>query len=335
MLNLILFFLFASLLLYAILGGADFGAGILELFTRKANTQKVRHLTYKAIGPVWEANHIWLILIVVILFVAFPQVYRMLSIHLHIPIMLMLLGIILRGAAFVFRHYDAVKDNSQKTYSRAFISASFLTPLFLGITAGATILGKIDPTANDFFAAYLAPWLNLFSFSVGLFFVSVCAFLAAVFLVGETQDEALKAMFIRQTRMANIAAIASGGLVFASAYWEGLDLSELYLQTPIAWLSVLLATILVPLLWRTLQAEKHATARLLAGTEVALILFGWLWIQFPMMIRLQGGGLTLAEVAAPDQVLNAMGWALMGGSLLIFPALYYLFRVFKFQPQGS
>lgn len=335
MVYLILFFLLASLLLYTILAGADFGAGILELFTVRRNTQKVRHLTYKAIGPVWEANHIWLILIVVILFVAFPEVYRLLSIHLHIPIMLMLLGIIMRGAAFIFRHYDAIEDGSQKVYSRVFISASFLTPLFLGITAGATILGGIDPEAVDFYGAYLAPWINPFAIAVGIFFTAVCAFLAAVFLVGETEDPILKAMFYRQTVISNIVAVVSGIGVFIAANLQGLALHEMYLSSPIALASVIIASILVPLLWRTLNQGHYQWARILAGAEVAMILLGWLGVQFPSMINLSTGGLAFHAAQAPDSVLNVMGWVLVGGAALIFPSLYYLFKVFKFEPPNS
>ncbi|MEM6347578.1 MAG: cytochrome d ubiquinol oxidase subunit II [Bacteroidota bacterium] len=335
MIYLILFFLLASLLLYTILGGADFGAGILELFTRKRDTQKVRNLTYKAIGPVWEANHIWLILIVVILFVAFPEVYRLLSVHLHIPIMLMLLGIILRGAAFIFRHYDAIKDGSQKTYSRVFISASFLTSLFLGITAGATILGRIDPEIIDFYGAYIGPWFNAFSIALGIFFTAVCAFLAAVFLVGETDDPALKRMFYRQTVGSNIVAVISGIGVFVAAGLQGLALHEMYLESTMTIASVILATFIVPLLWRTLNQGHYQWARLLAGAEVALILFGWLWVQFPAMIRLANDTVTYQAAQAPDAVLNVMGWVLIGGALLIFPSLYYLFRVFKFEQAAS
>lgn len=334
MLNLILFFLFASLLLYVILGGADFGAGILELFTRRKNTQAVRNLTYKAIGPVWEANHIWLILIIVILFVAFPEVYRTLSIHLHLPIMFLLVGIILRGSAFVFRHYDAIKDDTQKIYTRAFISASFLTPLFLGITAGATILGKIDPAATDFYAGYIAPWLNLFSFSVGLFFTAICAFLAAVFLVGETTEPGLRKLFYRQAVGANLAAVLTGILVFVSAGFTEFSLVNRFLASPLALTSIVIASLLVPLVWRAVRQENVFWSRLFAGALVALILLGWIGMQFPDIIRMKTGNLSIAAVQAPPQVLETMGYALIGGSLLIFPSLYFLFRVFKFQPDG-
>src|SRR6478609_584466 len=125
-------YLFLSLLLYLLLGGADFGAGIVELFTSAKNRGRTRKTLYHAIGPIWEANHMWLIIAIVILFVGFPSIYTELSTSLHIPLIGMLIGIIARGTAFVFRHYDAVRDDMQWLYNRVFISSSFITPLFLG-----------------------------------------------------------------------------------------------------------------------------------------------------------------------------------------------------------
>src|SRR5690349_9215424 len=143
MLELIIIILGASFVLYTLLGGADFGAGIIETMEGSKGERTIS----KAIAPVWEANHVWLILAVVILFTGFPAVYATLSLVLHIPLMIVLLGIILRGTAFTFRHYDIHGYRSHKYYSLAFKASSFITPMFLGITLGAMILGKItfDP----------------------------------------------------------------------------------------------------------------------------------------------------------------------------------------------
>src|SRR3954465_6350621 len=129
----IIAFLFLSILLYVLLGGADFGAGIIELFTSPKNKNRTRKTLYHAIGPIWEANHMWLIIAIVILFVGFPVIYSTMSVHLHIPLTVMLLGIIARGTAFTFRHYDAVVDDMQHVYNIIFAISSFITPLFLGI----------------------------------------------------------------------------------------------------------------------------------------------------------------------------------------------------------
>src|SRR6201996_9693167 len=137
MLYVVIVFLWVALLLYLILGGADFGAGIIELFTSEDNKVKTRKISYQAIGPIWEANHMWLIIAIVILFVGFPTIYSQMCIYLHIPLLIMLMGIIARGTAFSFRNYDAVKDEkTQALYNHIFVYSSVITPLFLGITAG-------------------------------------------------------------------------------------------------------------------------------------------------------------------------------------------------------
>ncbi|RZK64206.1 MAG: cytochrome d ubiquinol oxidase subunit II, partial [Pedobacter sp.] len=117
MIYVVISFLWTAILLYILLGGADFGAGIIELFTSKENRPKTRKTMYNAIGPIWEANHMWLIIAIVILFVGFPKIYTTISVYLHIPLVCMLLGVIARGTAFVFRNYDAVKDEMQRVYT--------------------------------------------------------------------------------------------------------------------------------------------------------------------------------------------------------------------------
>src|ERR1700712_1586960 len=181
MLYVVMLYLWTSILLYVLLGGADFGAGIVELFTSSKNKSKTRKTMYQAIGPIWEANHMWLIITIVILFVGFPVIYTTMSIHLHIPLAIMLLGIIARGTAFAFRNYDAVIDDMQKIYNKIFVYSSFITPLVLGIIAGSAVSGAIDLRATTFMDAYIFSWLNFFSFAVGFFTVTTCGYLAAIF----------------------------------------------------------------------------------------------------------------------------------------------------------
>src|SRR4030095_4347637 len=154
MLYVVIIYLWTAILLYLLLGGADFGAGIIELFTSKKNERLTRRTLYKAIGPIWEANHMWLIITIVILFVGFPAIYATMSVHLHIPLAIMLLGIIARGTAFTFRHYDAVVDDMQVVYNKIFVYSSFITPLFLGIIGGSAVSGHIDTEATAFPQAY-------------------------------------------------------------------------------------------------------------------------------------------------------------------------------------
>ena len=120
----VILYLWLSILLYLCLGGADFGAGIVELVTSKKNRSATRKTLHHAIGPIWEANHMWLIIAIVILFVGYPVIYSAISIYLHIPLLIMLMGIIARGTAFTFRNYDAVKDDLQWWYTRIYVLSS-------------------------------------------------------------------------------------------------------------------------------------------------------------------------------------------------------------------
>src|ERR1700760_3851393 len=184
MLYVVILFLWVSLLVYLLMAGADFGAGILELVNRKKNRSLIRETSYHVMGPIWEANHMWLIIAIVILFVGFPLIYSNICTYLHIPLLIMLMGVTARGTAFSFRNYDAVKDDKmQDVYNHIFVYSSFITPLFLGITAGSVISRQIDPASSDFLHTYIFSWLNFFSVAVGLFTVALCGFLAAIYLI--------------------------------------------------------------------------------------------------------------------------------------------------------
>ena len=133
----------ASLVLYALLGGADYGGGVWDLFAFGPRARQQRALIAEAISPVWEANHVWLILVIVILFTAFPPAFAAIATALHIPITLLLIGIVLRGTAFTFRTYDVQRDDVQRRWSLLFSISSIITPVLLGITLGAIASGTI------------------------------------------------------------------------------------------------------------------------------------------------------------------------------------------------
>src|ERR1700732_5343817 len=126
----------ASLILYALMGGADYGGGMWDLLASCPNAQRQRHAIVDAIAPIWEANHVWLVLVIVLLFTAFPRAFSVIMIALHIPITAMLIGIVLRGSAFVFRKYDSTEDAVQRRWSTVFGVAGFFTPFFQGLTLG-------------------------------------------------------------------------------------------------------------------------------------------------------------------------------------------------------
>lgn len=331
MLWVVIAFLGVSLFLYCLLGGADFGAGVLELFLGKSRRQAQRKIIDKAMGPVWEANHMWLILIVVILFMGFPAVYARVSVNLHIPLTAMLIGIIARGTSFTFRHYDAVKGRSQRAYTAFFVFSSVWTPFCLGVVMGALVPGGLDPAAADYRAAYVSPWLRPFPMALGLFTVCLFVFIAAVYLVGECSDHdaELRRSFARKARWASIAAIASGWLVFAGAQIDGVPLLSEFLAFGWAFVFMTFATLCFAVLWIALYRDWIWTARVMVGAQVALILAGWFQVQYPVLVRMPGGDLTFFNAHAPAATLNQLGGALLVGSIFIMPALLWLFLVFK------
>jgi cytochrome bd ubiquinol oxidase subunit II len=330
----IIAYLWFAILLYILLGGADFGAGIIEMFTSAKRIRRTRSTLYHAIGPIWEANHMWLIIAIVILFVGFPVIYSELSIALHIPLLIMLMGIIARGTAFVFRHYDAVRDSMQDLYNRIFVWSSIITPLFLGIIAGSTISGQIDRGAINFFDAYIAGWLNWFAVSVGFFTVALCGFLAAVYLIGEADTEEDRKEFVRKARNANIIAFACGMLVFVAAEVDGVPLVKWVFDDNVGLGAVVSATISLVLLWININSGYIWLPRLFVAFQVTMILLAISYEHFPDFVLLKGGdNLSLLEHHAPEATLNALSWALLLGSLFILPALFYLY--YSFQKKGG
>jgi cytochrome d ubiquinol oxidase subunit II len=329
MLYVVMIFLWVSILLYILLGGADFGAGIIELFTSEKNKSKTRQTMYHAIGPIWEANHMWLIIAIVVLFVGFPVIYATMSVYLHIPLAVMLLGIIARGTAFAFRHYDAVVDNMQKVYNKIFVYSSFITPLFLGIVAGSAVSGRINTTATNFADAYIFSWLNWFSLATGIFTVAICGFLAAIFIIGETTVEAEKTRFIRKAKHMTIAAFIGGTLVFVAGYFEGIPIFGWIFENPVGLTAISAALVSLIIQWIFLYRRNTNTLRILAGFQVTMILLAVTVRHYPNIVLLKDGkSLSLLEHAGHEQTIFYLAAALLTGSVFILPALYYLLYSF-------
>jgi len=329
MLTLIIIILGTSFLLYTLLGGADFGAGIIESFAGKREEKTIS----KAIAPVWEANHVWLILAVVILFTGFPQVYASLSLVLHIPLLIVLLGIIFRGSAFTFRQYDVTNDNVHPYFTALFRISSFITPVFLGMVLGAMILGRITlDTSRSFYEVFIAPWLNLFCFSMGIFTSSLFAYISSVFLVGESRNEPERKMYVRFSKRAMAITIFTGLLVFIISGIEGRNLSGQFFQSRVSMAALLLAIGFCTFIWHFLNKKRNKTVylRIGVGIQVTLVLLSWFYIQYPILINLQNGEhLTFFNTQAPIATQKQLLIALIAGLLLVVPGFVYLFNIFK------
>ncbi len=332
MLYLVLFFTFFSFFLYVLLGGADFGAGIIELFSSKEDKRTTRDTAYSVMGPVWEANHIWLIILLVVLWIAFPGYFNVIVIYLHIPFVLILLGITMRGVAFIFRHYDAIVDKSQYTYNWMFRISSFITPVFLGMAFGALIGGRIILTEDyanfSFYEIFMQPWLNVFSLLVGLFYATLCAFMASTLLIGETSG-AVRKMFSRKSAAYTIFLVVLGFVLIGYGYFAEVEFVRDFVENPVSIGAIALSALLLIPLWKSIRNQNRIWSRYLAGLQVVLVLFAAIYAHFPYIIITSGKELSLLEGRAPDEVISNLGIMLLIGGFVILPGLFHLMRSFN------
>ncbi len=327
MLLIIIIILGVSLLLYTLLGGADFGAGIIEIFSGTRGEKTVS----KAMAPVWEANHVWLILAIVIIFTGFPTVYATISLYLHIPLMIVLLGIVLRGASFIFRYYDESEDKAHKYFTVFFKISSLVTPVFLGIIIGAMTGGKININQETgFFERFIFPWLNIFCITLGLFSASLFAYIAAIFLVGETSNPAERKRYARLAKIFLITTFSLGLCVFGAAKWEDLHLWKDFISSPLSMITFGIAVLLIPAIFFLFDHPNILYLRAVIGFQVTLILLGWFAIHYPVLVYEKNGNhLDFFTTRAPDATLYQLVIALLVGLVLIIPSFYFLFKVFK------
>lgn len=311
---------------YALMGGADFGGGVWDLLARGERADRQRGLIADAIGPIWEANHVWLILVIVLLFTGFPPAFARLTTVLHVPLTLMLVGIVLRGSAFTFRSYGGRDDATQRRWGRTFAVASVITPLLLGVVIGAIAAGRVQPVeGKSFVEAYVWPWLSPFPLAVGAMALALFAFLAAVYLTVAAPDDALREDFRRRALGAAAAVFvtAFGALALAprhaplvaAALGGGPFALVIHLATAIAAIGAIIA------LW----TRRFGLARVAAAGQVSLVLWGWAVAQLPWIVP---PDLDLAASAAPTATLRLVLVALGLGALLLVPSLWYLFRLF-------
>jgi cytochrome d ubiquinol oxidase subunit II len=338
-----------ALVLYAVSGGADYGGGVWDLFARGPRKTQQRALIERAIGPIWEANHVWLILVVVLLFACFPRGYAVLSTALHIPLTLALLGIVARGTAFTFRHYDVRGAANERAWGLVFSVASLVTPIVLGVIVGSVASGGIRVDARGAVTSgFFSPWATtVFPWLVGLLTLSLFALLAAVYLCVEAGDDrALATDFRRRALLAMGASTFFAAAALAASergaprIWDSLALPLMHATTipsgHVEPYSLQLALIVhvatgacALLTIATLLTQRDRVARLAAPAFVGLVVVGWMAAQYPLVIT---PDVSIRSAAAPQSVLHAVLYALAGGSLLLAPSLVYLFRLFKSRP---
>jgi cytochrome d ubiquinol oxidase subunit II len=326
-----------SLNAYVLLGGADYGGGVWDALATGPRRVRQRALIAHAIAPIWEANHVWLILCVVLFFTCFPPAFAIVVTELHIPLTLMLVGIVLRGSAFTFRTYDSQHDDVQRRWGLTFALSSILTPAMLGIIVGAVVTGGVGNASQlasaTFSQRFLMPWLNPFVFGVGAFALALFAFLAAVYLTVEAGDDTgLQRDFRRRAFGAGIAVFvcAFGTLALANRYapalQDKLTTSRVAIVLQLAIGAVAIATFVL------LAIRRYRLARIAAAAQVSLILWAWGGATFPYILP---PTLTIDDAAAPTSTLRLVLIALALGFVILVPSLFYLFRIFKSRPSAA
>jgi len=320
--------LFTALTVYALSGGADFGGGVWDLLAQGPRADAQRQTIAHAIGPIWETNHVWMILAVVMLFMGFPKVFEAVSVTLHIPITLALIGIVLRGSAFAFRSFDTPGGVYRRRWSYTFAAGSVVTPLLLGMVVGAVSSGRIrmDPATGHVVPEFFRAWLAPFPIAVGVFTLALFAFLAAVYLTLETDDPALREDFrvraLAAAAVVGVLALACLLLAERGAPMIRLGLANQPWSLPFHALTGLAAARAMFALWR----REYVWARRLAMAQVALILWGWALAQSPYLVV---PDLTVTSAAAPPNVLATLLIVIGAGAVLLVPALWYLYALFK------
>jgi cytochrome d ubiquinol oxidase subunit II len=334
-----LIFVLIGLTLYVVLAGADFGAGFWQLLAVGGRTgERIRDHAHESMGPVWEANHVWLIFVLTVTWTAYPTAFASIASTLSIPLFIAAIGIILRGAAYALRA-GASGGRERRRIDLLFSLSSVLTPFALGTIVGA-IASQQVPVGNA--AGHLvSSWANPTSITIGVLAVAMSAYLAAVFLAadadraatgpgpgsgsssgsGSDRDELVAALRRRALASGAIAgALAIAGLVVLHG-----DAHFLYARLLRgSALAAVIASALAGLATLELvRRSRFELARYSAAVAVAAVLAGWALAQRPLLLK----GLTVQQAAAAHETLVVVVIAVLAGALILFPSLALLFRL--------
>ena len=307
--------------LYAVFAGADFGAGAWDLLAGGPEEGAERRARIeRSIAPVWEANHVWLIFVLVVLWTGFPRAFAAVASTLYLPLTAVAIGIILRGSAFVFRkQFHSVR--ARRAFGAAFAASSVITPFFLGVIAGAVASGRIDPAGD---IDVVGSWTSPTSLFGGVLAVLVCAHLAAVFLTADA-DRAGETDLVEWFRTRAILSGAVTGLTtFAGVAVLHADARHLFDGLTDRGLALMVLSAVGGIATLVLLARRRCRlARVAAVTAVVAVIWGWAAGQYPEILV---DHLTIEEAAGARATLQAMVWSLAVGAAIFAPPLVYLLR---------
>jgi cytochrome bd ubiquinol oxidase subunit II len=330
MFEFIILILAVSLVFYVVFAGADFGAGIYELLCLVSGRKSQKDLVEKAIGPIWEANHMWLILAVVIYFMGFPKAFSTFTNIFHIPLTMVLIGISIRGTAFAFRHYDPIQDGWQTSYSWLFGISSLWTAFWQGIIVGG-LFGILPAHPAGFYETYISSWLSPFSVAVGFFVCSVYLFLAQTFFIAETSHDLNAQKIIRKDVWRSLSLVlVAGAIVFMTSWFSHPYFIKNFFSGPIGIVCMVLTTLLmIPLIISYRSPNAH-WARWIVSFQVGLIFLAVFTNHYPSVLVFSDGSIiSYTSSMAPDATITQLFYALLVGIIIVFPFLIYLIYLFK------
>jgi cytochrome d ubiquinol oxidase subunit II len=317
-------FVLTGLVFYVVLGGADFGAGLWQLIGARGDDKgkRIRDHAHHAMGPVWEANHVWLIFVITVLWTAYSQVFASTASTLSIPFFVAAIGIILRGGAYALRS-GTRGLREQRRVGTVLSLSSILTPFALGLMVGGIAAGRV-PVGNAA-GDLVTSWLNPLAITVGLIAVTFSAYLAAVFLAADAvrhDDAEMEQAFRTRALISGVVAglVAAAGLIPLHA-----DAPHLFHELvagqalPAAIVSVIAGGAALLLVFR----RRYEPARYTAALAVAAVIAGWALGQSPYLLP----GLSIEHAAAPRNTLIAVVVAVVAGGIILFPSLVVLFRL--------
>ncbi len=314
--------MFAGVIAYAVLGGADFGSGFFDLTAGSSRRgAELRTLVDHSIGPVWEANHVWLIYVLVIWWTGFPESFAATMSTLVVPLLLALLGIVLRGASFAFRKYSATLRQA-RLFGVIFAVSSVITPFFLGTVAGAIASGRV-PMEED--GDRWSSWLNPTSLFGGAIAVGTCAFLAGVFLAADAH-RSRRSRLAEDLRARSLGVgLVTGACVFAALVPISMDAPVLAdglagRAAPLVVMAGLAGVATLVLVWR----RRYSMARWPAVVAVASVVSGWGVAQYPWLLV---DHVTIRAAAGASATLQGLLVAVGLAVVLVLPPLIYLLRL--------
>jgi len=321
-----------ALILYALTAGADFGGGVWDVLATGPRAKRQREAIADALAPIWEANHVWLILAVVLTFTAFPSAFALVMTALYVPLMLVLVGIVLRASAFVFRKYASRDDAVFRRWSAVFGASSLLTPFLLGLCLGALGSGEIRTSDGVLATGFFAGWTSPFAIGCGVFAQGLFAFLAATYMTVEARGDVALQNDFRLRALASalfLAPVAAAVFLLARS-----GAPVIFAGLTAWWAPVLIAVtsvFAVGALW-SLARRRYRLARVTAAGQVTSILVGWAAAQHPYVII---PDITFHDTAGPQATLRLVTFALAAGAVVLLPSFLYLYRVFKRDAAGA